>query len=377
MKTATLAVRPMQVRGNGGRGTGRARMEDVARLAGVSAITVSRALRQPDKVSAATRARVEDAIREIGYVPNLVAGSLASSRSNIIAAIVPSISTSIFADTVQGMVDMLKGRGYELLLGNTGYSAAEEQALVAAFLGRQPDGMMLTGVLHTELTRQMLGGAGIPVVETWDLSERPIDLTVGFSNSAAADAMTRYLHSVGYRRIAYITGSMTSDKRSAERRRGYQQAMSDLGLPEGPVVAVDRPTAMHDGAHALTTLLGISPRVDAVFCSSDILAFGALMECRRRGVGVPDDIGIAGFGDFDVAAEAEPSLTTVSIPGYQIGRNAAEMLLERLDGREVEPKTRDLGFRIVPRRSTHAATRPAPAAMPGTAASGRRQPHRA
>jgi LacI family gluconate utilization system Gnt-I transcriptional repressor len=164
------------------------RMEDVARLAGVSAITVSRALRHPEKVANETRDRITSAIRTLGYVPNLTAASLASNRSGIIAAIIPTVTNSIFADTVQGMSDRLRREGYQLLLGNTGYSVEEESALVSAFLARRPDGIILTGARHTPTTREMLADANLPVVETWDLAVEPIDMMVGFSNFEAAHA---------------------------------------------------------------------------------------------------------------------------------------------------------------------------------------------
>jgi len=169
------------------------RMEDVATLAGVSMITVSRVINSPDKVAEVTRIKVEKAIRTLGYVPNLMAGSLASSKSRLIGAIVPTIDNSIFAETIRGLSKTLASNGYELLLGQTGYVDNAEERIVSTFLGRRVDAMVLTGIRHTDKTRSQLKDSGIPVVETWDLSDRPIDMLVGFSNLEAGAAMGRYL----------------------------------------------------------------------------------------------------------------------------------------------------------------------------------------
>jgi LacI family transcriptional regulator, gluconate utilization system Gnt-I transcriptional repressor len=334
-----------------GRRTGRVRMEEVARLAGVSTITVSRALRSPDKVSAETLRQVKAAVAASGYVPDLVAGSLASNRSRIIAAIVPSIAASIFADTVEGMGEELRDAGYQLLLGNSGYSIAEEEALVAAFLGRRPDGMMLTGIVHSEPAREMLKQAGLPIVESWDLPDRPIDMAAGFSNRSAGRAMTESLIRAGYRRIAFLSGAIEREHRASERRAGYIEAMQAAKLVPLALADIARPTEMRSGAEAIAGLLAREPELDAAFFTNDLLAFGALTECRRRNIAVPGRVAIAGFGDYEIAAMAEPALTTVAIPARDIGRAAARMLLDRLAGRAVEPAIRDLGFRVIRRAS--------------------------
>ena len=213
-----------------GRATGRATMADVAALSGVSAITVSRALRHPDKVSPETRAKVQAAIETLGYGPDLVAGSLASNQSHIVAAVVPTIGGTIFVDTVKGMSDMLREQGYQLLLGDSGYSLAEEAALVDAFLGRRPDGLILTGVHHEASVRTRLAAARVPVVEVWDVSDQPIDMVVGFSNFRAGYEMTAHLARRGYRRIGFAAGLTFGDQRSTERRAGYRAALEEFGL---------------------------------------------------------------------------------------------------------------------------------------------------
>lgn len=318
-------------------------MHDVARLAAVSPITVSRALSQPDKVSAETRRRVAEAIAQVGYVPNLTAGSLASNRSRIIAAIVPTIANSIFADTVQGLSDGLERQGYQLLLGQTGYSAATEDQLIRAFLGRRPDALVLTGIGRSADARTLLRNAGIPIVETWDLSDDPIDMLVGFSNFSAGRAMAEHLQARGYRRLAFV-GS--TDERSQARRAGFLAA-----APDAVTVALDHQASVPAGRAALQRVRTLAPEVQAIFFSTDVLAVGALLECQRLGLDVPGRLAIAGLGDLPIAAEINPALTTIEIRGYAIGERAARMLAQRLAGEPVTPKIVDLGFRIVARAS--------------------------
>jgi LacI family gluconate utilization system Gnt-I transcriptional repressor len=328
-----------------------ARMADVATRAGVSAITVSRALRTPDKVSPAVRARIDAAIRSLGYVPNLAAGTLKSQRSRIVAAIVPTLANSIFAETVEGMTEILRQHGYQLLLGNAGYSPETEEALVAAFLGRQPDGLILTGVQHTARLRKQLRAARVPVVETWELTDTPIDMIVGFSNFEAARRLTMALVERGYRRIAFAGVDPAAEPRSGRRQAGYCAALAAHGRdPVIVTVAEESGLTIRSGAHTMARVLADRPDVDAVFFANDFLALGALMECARRGIAVPTKMAIAGFGDFEVAQAVIPALTTVRIPGRDIGRRAAALLVDRLLGRDGADAV-DLGFEIVLRDS--------------------------
>lgn len=328
-----------------------ARMADVAARAGVSAITVSRALRTPDKVSPAVRARIDAAIRSLGYVPNLAAGTLKSQRSRIVAAIVPTLANSIFAETVEGMTEILRQHGYQLLLGNAGYSPETEEALVAAFLGRQPDGLILAGVQHTKRLRTQLRAARVPVVETWELTDAPIDMIVGFSNFEAARRMTLALIERGYRRIAFAGVAPDAEPRSGRRQAGYCDAVAKHGRdPVIFTVAEESGLTIRSGANTMARVLGERADVDAVFFANDFLALGALMECARRGIAVPDKVAVAGFGDFEVAQEVIPALTTVRIPGRDIGRRAASLLVDRLLGRNGENAV-DMGFEIVLRDS--------------------------
>ena len=325
-------------------------MRDVARLAKVSAITVSRVLRSPDKVSKDTRRRVLEAVRKIGYVPNAIAGSLSSSRSNIVAAIVPTITNPVFADTIHAMAEVLRGHGYHMLLGQSGASPAEERSLIETFLAHRPDALFIHGGLHSPEVRALLVKAGIPIVEAGNLRKQPLDMVVSYSNFAAAEAMTEHLIGRGRRRIGFVSSQRRDNDRAQARRRGYAAALQRHGMQDDEKLVLETSLGLRQGAEALAELASREPQLDAVFFSGDVLAAGALFECRRRGWAVPERLAIAGFDDQEIATEI--ALTTVSVPRREIGRRAAEMLLARLNGRTVEPRVLDVGFALKIRAST-------------------------
>jgi LacI family gluconate utilization system Gnt-I transcriptional repressor len=323
------------------------RMEDVARAAGVAPITVSRALNTPEKLSAETLRAVRAAVDKLGYVPNLNAGSLASSRSRTIAIIVPTVSHSIFSNTVDGLAQAIAPQHYQLLLGQTHYRADEEAALVKAFLGRRVEGMVLTGVKHGRGVRSGLLRAGIPVVETWDLTERPIHMVAGFSNHAAGQEAARYLAGRGYSPLAYIGGT---DDRSSARLQGFREVARAGGLGEVAVALVPSPSGPAEAGAALADLLSHgTPR--ALFCSNDMLAAGAIFECARRGIAVPGQLAVMGFADLPIAVSIEPSLTTMQVRSTEMGHRAGEMLLRQLSTGSVSKRIEDLGFSVVQRAS--------------------------
>ena len=324
-----------------------ARMEDVAHAAGVSVVTVSRAINTPGKLAPATLQAVRAAIEQLRYVPNLTAGSLASSRSRIIAVIVPTISNSIFSDTVNGLAQTLVQHGYQMLLGQTQYQLGEEAALVDAFLGRRVDGLVLTGLTHARGLRARIQKAGLPVVETWDLGTRPIDMVVGFSNHAAGHAAACYLSGKGYQSLGFIGGV---DDRSSARLAGFREGARACGAGEVAAAMVPAPSTPADGATALVDLLARGA-LKAVFCSNDMLAAGALFECARRRIAVPGRLAVMGFADLPIAASIEPSLTTVQVRATEMGQRAGSLLMQRLAGDSSARRIVDLGFAIVERAS--------------------------
>ena len=329
-------------------------LRDVARLAAVSVITASRALNTPDKVSPQALERIRAAVTRTGYVPNLLAGGLASNRSRLVAAVVPAIAGSVFMETIQALTDELASAGFQLMLGQSGYRDSREDALLDAIIGRRPDGIVLTGVMRSTAGRRRLLASGIPVVETWDLTPAPIDMLVGFSHQKVGAEVATYLHRKGYRRCAIVTAD---DHRAGLRRSGFEARWR--ALTQGakvaaraspiPVWTVPAPSTLAGGRAALVGLIAQHPRLDAIWCSSDVLAHGVITEAHARGLQVPDDLAVHGFGDLAFAAHIHPALTTVRIDGTAIGREAARCLIERSAGKHGGPKVRDIGFTIIER----------------------------
>lgn len=331
------------------RTSGAVTLHDVARLAGVAPITASRALNHPQQVSPEVRARVAEAVAKTGYVPNLLAGGLASMRSRLVAAVVPTVSGLVFLDTVQALTEELAGHGVQLMLGQAGYDGTREDALLEAIIGRRPDGIVLTGVLHSAEGRRRLLASGIPVVETWDLTATPVDMLVGFSHEEVGRAVARFFHAQGRRRLAAVSGD---DPRARRRWQAFRDEARALGLAEPPVVEVPTPTTLRRGRDGLAQLLSGKGRpVDAVLCSSDLIALGVCTEARVRGLAVPGQLAVVGFGDLGLAADTDPALTTVHINGAEIGRRAARFIVDRTEGRDPGPPIVDIGFTIVRRDS--------------------------
>lgn len=331
------------------RGTGRATLEEVAQLAGVSTMTASRALSQPRLVSEATRAKVEQAVAELGYVPNRAARALASAHSRVIVVLVPSLSNAVFTAVLDGIHDAVEASQYQLLIGNTHYSDAEEEKLLNIYLQSNPDGVLLSGVSHSPHVQRVLGSSRIPIVSMMDLAEGEQDLSVGFSQLDAGRTMTRHLLDKGYRRIAFIGAQL--DERTLRRADGYRQAMQAAGLADPALeVMVGDPSTIALGAQLMERTLGLG--CDAVFCCNDDLAHGAIYHCQRHGIRVPRDVAIAGFNDLPASALMMPSLTTVDTPRYRIGYEAASLLLDVIDGRVPAQRRIDLGFTLRAREST-------------------------
>jgi LacI family transcriptional regulator, gluconate utilization system Gnt-I transcriptional repressor len=331
------------------RGSGAVTLHDVARLAGVAPITASRALSTPSQVSADVLRKVSDAVENTGYVRNRLAGGLASSRSRLVAAVVPTISGPVFQQTVQALTDALAEHGYQLMLGQSGYADSREDALLEAIIGRRPDGIVLTGIVHSPQGRRRLLAAGIPVVETWDLTPTPLDMLVGFSHVDVGRAVAEFLCAKGRRRLAVVAGD---DERSSRRQQAFEQSARSAGLREVAVVNVPAPTTLKSGRAALAELLQRLPDIDAVFCSSDLLALGVMTEAQARGIAVPAQLAVVGFGDLEFSADLHPALTTVRIDGVAIGRQAAQFIVDRAEGREIAQRVVDMGFSIVERDST-------------------------
>ena len=325
--------------------------KDVAERAGVGAMTVSRALRAPASVSEKLRQKIDAAVAELGYVPNRLAGGLASSRTRTVPVLVPSLSNAVFPDIVEGISEVLQDRDLQILLGNTHYSLADEEKLVSVYLSWSPDAFILTGVEHSEQTRRMLTTANIPVVEIVDLADDPIDMSVGLSHVGAGREMGRYLLSQGYRRIAFVGSQMDRDMRSAKRAQGLGVALKEAGIEPGPVVSLAHPSTVRAGGESVSALLAEAPDIDAVFFANDDLAVGALLACQRRGIDVPGTLAIAGFNGLEFSGEVLPRLTTVRTPRFDIGRRAAELIVARLGGEDSQNRRFNMDFKLLKRES--------------------------
>lgn len=328
-------------------------LADVAKVAGVATITASRALSNPKVVSPEVQLRVREAVIKTGYVPNLLAGGLKSNRSKLIACLVPTISSgSAFMFAVQALTEAFAQAGYHVMLGQRGYDTAHEERLVDAVISRRPDGIVLMGVMQSEVARERLRATGIPIVETFDMTERPIDMLVGFSHVNVGEAIANYFHRIGRRHIAIIAAD---EPRGMARATGLVDAACRLGLAnkknDVPTFLVTAPTRMKHGRQGLRTLIANYPKIDALYCASDLVGLGALLEAGARGIAVPNDLAVISFGDSDFAADAEPSLTTVHVDSVEIGRRAASMIIEAIKGEQSALKVVDLGFTIIKRDS--------------------------
>lgn len=324
-------------------------LKDLAEIVGVTKVTISRAMNSPDQVSPDTLRRVQEAVRETGYVPNLLAGSLASNRSKLIVALIPSLSGSVFQETTEAMTVALADAGYQFLIGQSGYDESREDALLDAVIGRRPAGIVLTGVMHSPASRKRLAGAGVPIVETWDLTETPIDMLVGFSHAQVGAAAARHLHGREGRRAAVIT---PNDRRALTRSRAFVDAMFALTGRDVPVYPVPSPTHLGNGREALAKLLREHPDTDSIFCGADSLALGVLMEANARQIAMPEQLKVLGYGDVNFAACTTPPLTTIRINARRIGELAASMLVQRIEKGETATSIVDVGFELIERAST-------------------------
>ncbi len=377
------------------RGHGRVTLQDVAAHAGVTAITVSRFLRDPAQVAEDTATRIRAALSSTGYVPNKQAGQLASGVSNMVALLVPNLANSIFAETAQGLSDGLQAAGFELLIASTGYSLEREEAQLRAVLGWFPAALVVTGRRHSPGTFKLMAdaqAAGVPVVEIWDhevtarrggakdaaaavaavvaadgtppttraaahaaatATRRSAGVRftqIGFSHDDVGRAMAEHLLRAGHRRLAYVDSGVAEDYRAHERGLAFVNAAQAAGAKVTLVVAPGG-EAFDAGRHVLGELLRAQPAITAAAFANDHLACGALLEANRRGVAVPGRMALLGFGDFAIARQLSPALSSVQLPRHAIGTEAARSLLSALKSGE-PAESMALGWALVAREST-------------------------
>lgn len=327
------------------------RLADVARLAGVSAATASRVINSPEKVSAALRQRVAAAIDQLDYVPHGAARALASRRSRTVGAVVPTLDVAIFAAGVVGLQNRLNLSGYTLLVANAEYDLAKEAQEVRTLIERGVDGLVLVGARRAPEVYNLLKRNRIPFVNTYNFGPEEAHPCIGVDHYRAAYRVVEYLFDLGHRDLAIITTPVRNNDRVKARRDGLLTALSDRGirLPARHVLEV--PYTIADGRTALRSLMGPGEVITAVPCTTDVLAIGAMQECRALGLRVPRDVSITGFDDLDLSKHMDPPITTVHIPATELGARAADYLLSRINGRPV-PDRVELSANLIVRGSS-------------------------
>lgn len=332
----------------------RVTMMDVARRAGVSSSTVSLYLRKPDAVSPAASQEIAQAIDDLGYVPNLVAGGLAAAGSRVVSVIVPSIRNAFFAETVASLQTELAAEGLQVMLGHSEYSEGDEEALIRTALAWAPAAIVLTGLNHSKGARKLLSGGGVPVVEMWELgAQAPIDMAVGFSHAAVGATAARHFAQQGFTNLAFLGARLAQDRRAAARAEGFVTEALRLGLPEPQILNHPAPATAEAGAQLLGRAQASPAEFQAVACSNDLIALGVLFECQRRGIAVPGDLAVMGFGDLSFSSTSNPPLTTIRPSGDLIGREVARLIKACTHGTHPMDAARivDTGHLLVERKS--------------------------
>ena len=314
-------------------------LEDVAKLAGVSTASISRALNTPDKVAESTRLRIEQAIDVLGYTPNFGGRALASSRTHTVGAVIPSMANAMFASGLQAFQEELAKSGYTLLVATTGFDPEQELVQIKSLVGQGADGLLLIGDMRLEKTWEFMDKRSVAHVVAWCDSARDGQLSVGFDNESAAADATHQALMLGHRRIGVIAGETVHNDRARARRDGVVRAVREFGQGARITDLLEVPYLLDDGAQALAGLMARPEVPTVVMCGNDVLAAGAMMQARDMGLALPDDLSFVGFDDIGLARVVTPALATVRVPQIEMGRAAAELLVSRLAGAQVLSST--------------------------------------
>ncbi|SOH93759.1 LacI family transcriptional regulator [Monaibacterium marinum] len=301
-------------------------LEDVARHAGVSTATVSRAINTPDRVQEQTRLRVEAAIKTLSYTPNFGGQALASRRTNTVGAVIPTMDNAIFGQALQVLEESLAREGVTLLVATSQYNREREEAQVRALVGRGVDGLILIGAERPPAIYDMLDQRELPYVILWVSSGEGRHVTIGFDNDAAARMVVQRVYDAGHRKIAMIVGVNAGNDRAMKRAEGARKMCAELGLPALRIV--ESSYTLEAGEYAAQQILSNGERPTAIICGNDVLAAGAIFAARKLGLDVPRDLSIVGFDDIDLARVTLPPLTTVRVPHRRMGRTAARHILD-------------------------------------------------
>ncbi|WP_148935497.1 LacI family DNA-binding transcriptional regulator, partial [Escherichia coli] len=308
---------------------GKVTIADVAQLAGVGTMTVSRALRTPEQVSDKLREKIEAAVNELGYMPNLTASALASASSHTIAMVVPNLAEAGCTEMFAGLQHVLQPAGYQIILAESRHRLEQEEKLLETLLASNIAAAILLSVEHNSTVRHLLKNASIPVIEIGAIRTDPIDINIGIDNVAAMFELTDMLVQRGYQNIGLLCANQ-EQWIFQQHLQGWYKAMLRHHMSPNRVINAALPPVFSTGASQLPEFLLAWPELDALVCVSDELACGVLYECQRRRIKVPDELAVVGFGDSDVSKVCQPSLTTMAVPHRKIGLEAGNVLLERI-----------------------------------------------
>lgn len=305
-------------------------LRDVSEASGVSEMTVSRVLRQRGDVSEATRIRVLAAAKTLGYVPNKIAGALASNRVNLIAVIIPSLSNMVFPEVLNGINDVLDETGLQPVVGVTDYLPEKEERVLYEMLSWRPSGIIVAGLEHSDASRAMLTAAGIPVVEIMDTDGKPIDAMVGISHRRAGREMAQAILRAGYRHVGFMGTKMSLDHRARKRFEGFTQALAREGVEIEDRAFYSGGSALAKGREMTRDMLARSPELDFLYYSNDMIGAGGLLYLLEHGIDVPGQVGLAGFNGLDLLQGLPRQLATMDACRREIGRRAAQIITARL-----------------------------------------------
>lgn len=333
------------------RATGRVTLGDVAAAAGVSPITVSRALRGERSVAAELVEKVRTAAQQLGYVPDPAARALASSRSSHVAVLIPLLTNTLFVDLLEAVHRTLLPAGYQTLIGVTHYDPQEEEQLLNSYMAHRPAGLIVTGFDRTEASRRLIAASNMPCVHVMETTTAPGVHSVGFSQADAGHAITAHLLARGRKRIAFVAAQL--DPRVMQRAEGYRRCLREAGIydPKLELLNPER-SSIALGGQLFEQVVRLHPDVDAIFFCNDDLAQGGLLAALRLGVAVPQQVAVAGFNDLAGSDQMLPPLTTVHTPRTQIGEQAARMLLQLMRREPLERASVDVGYELILRGST-------------------------
>ncbi|MFC3119072.1 LacI family DNA-binding transcriptional regulator [Jhaorihella thermophila] len=313
-------------------------LRDVSEASGVSEMTVSRVLRNRGDVSERTRERVLAAAKELGYVPNKIAGALASNRVNLVAVIIPSLKNMVFPEVLTGINEVLEDTELQAVVGVTDYLPEKEEKVLYEMLSWRPSGVIIAGLEHSDAARAMLNAAGIPVVEIMDTDGTPVDAMVGISHRRAGREMAKAILKAGYRRIGFLGTKMPLDHRARKRFEGFTEALAKEGVEIEDREFYSGGSALAKGREMTRAILERSPKLDFLYYSNDMIGAGGLLYLLEKGIDVPGQIGLAGFNGVELLQGLPKRLATMDACRLEIGRKAAEIITARLEEppREVE-----------------------------------------